>query len=166
MWDGGGSSQWEAFKVRSWVAWSSQGELACWREASCTHPESQGWVGSAQENGRRTRKQNRSAGLDVGGFWILALFEKKKFPTKLKICIERKKENFFFSCFSILLDHLFSRTQNSGYWLTTPYLWENAFWISGTNLRVNLGHIACLWLGSYSGRMEFLKYFVKLKVFS
>lgn len=29
----------------------------------------------AQETGERSRRQNRSAGMDVGGFWILALFE-------------------------------------------------------------------------------------------
>lgn len=52
----------------------------------------------AQETGERSRRQNRSAGMDVGGFWILALFE--FFFAKLWICIGRKAEMFFLFLYS------------------------------------------------------------------
>lgn len=94
VWDGGGSSQ-SGFRLRSLCHGAARHEQVWWQEASCTHLEGRACVGSVF---RRLQRKNRGAGMDLAGFWMLALFE--YFFTELGVCTRWKKKMFFLFLFS------------------------------------------------------------------
>lgn len=82
-------------QITKFVSWSSQTQQVWSQKASCTHPKGRACVGSEF---RRLERKNRGAGMDLAGFWILALFE--YFLTKREVCTRWKKKMFFLFLFS------------------------------------------------------------------